>query len=141
MTNSFKTERRFKSPFSKKQAVEGAMVAILAIKTETRGITLLPYPSRAVLKNEIHELMVTDESVSPDDAVNRIHYLGFFEVTAGGIIVTGDTFRIKDQVLGHIVGFNDAHMPNHLNIVIHSQNLKTGAELGIEPGDKLMFKS
>ena len=128
------------NPFYKKQAVEGRIVAVLEKKYDQRNITLISQFSRAVLKNEIHELMLTDEDVSPDDAVNRISILGFFEVTTPGIIVAGDAFRVGDRNIGTVRGFNDVHMPNHLNIVIHCQHPKTGVEMEVALQDKLTFK-
>jgi hypothetical protein len=71
--------------------------------------------------------------------VNRIWILGFFEVTSPGIIVEGDTFRVGDRIIGTVSGFNDVHMPNHLNIVIHCQKPQTGVEMGVELQEKLTF--
>ena len=127
------------NPFYKKQTIAGRVVAVLEKKYDKRDITLISQFSRAVLKNEIHELMLTDEDVSSDDTVNRIWILGFFEVTTPGIIVAGDTFRVGDRDIGSVRGFNDVHMPNHYNIVIHCQNPQTGVEMGIELQDKLTF--
>lgn len=128
------------NPFFKKQVVEGSMVAVLANKYENREITLIPQPSRAVLKGEIHELMLTDEPVGPGDEVNRIFCLGFFEISVPGIVVRGDAVRISGRDIGTVAGFNDAHMPNHLNIVVHSEEQKTGAELEIDLYDCLIIK-
>ena len=127
------------NPFVKKQVIEGRVVAVLEKKYDKRDITLMSQFSRAVLKHEIHEIMLTDEDVSTDDEVNRIWILGFFEVTRPGIIVEGDAFRVGDTVLGTVSGFNDVHMPNHLNIVIHCQNPQTGVEMGVELQEKLTF--
>ena len=127
------------NPFHKKQTIEGRVVAVLEKKYEKRDITLISQFSRAVLKNEIHEIMITDEVVSSDDEVNRIWILGFFEVTMPGIVVEGDQFKVGNRLIGTVCGFNDCHMPNHLNIVIHSDNPQTGIEMGVEVQEKLTF--
>ena len=128
------------NPFVKKQTIEGRMVAVLEKKYDKRDITLMSQFSRAVLRHEIHEIMLTDEDVSTDDEVNRIWILGFFEVTTPGIIVEGDTFRLGDKTIGTVSGFNDVHMPNHLNIEIHCKNPQTGVEMGVELQEKLAFE-
>jgi len=127
-------------PFHKKQVVEGRIVAVLSNRFDNRGIILMPQPSRAFLKNEIHELLLTDENVSPGDTVNRICGLGFFEIGVPGIILAGDTVNVSGQTVGTVAGFNDTHMPNHLNIVIHSLVRKTGAALDIELQDAVIVR-
>lgn len=129
-----------KDPFFKKQPVEGVVVAVLSNKFENRGVTLIPQLSRAVLRNEIHELMLTDEPAGPNDTVDRIFYLGFFEVSCPGVIVRGDTLLIAGRVVGKVIGFNDDHMPNHLNIIIHGKTPKTGKELGIDLKETLRIE-
>lgn len=140
MTDPYTSGMISKDPFFKKRAVEGAIVAVLSNKYEKRGVTLMPQPSRAVLKNEIHELMLTDESAAPNDTVDRIFCLGFFEVSCPGVIVKGDTLSVAGRPVGKVAGFNDDHMPNHLNIVIHGKAPKTGEELGIDLEETLRLE-
>ncbi|HIJ55149.1 MAG TPA: hypothetical protein HPQ03_03385 [Deltaproteobacteria bacterium] len=121
-----------KNPFHKKLPVSGSLVAVLNLKYDRRGMKLMPQRSRAFLKNEIHELLLTDETAASGDTVERIFCLGFFEVASGGIIIKGDTLKIRDRVIGTVAGFNSDHMPNHLNIVIYSAAADTGKKLGIE---------
>ena len=140
MTDPYTAGMISTDPFHKKQVVQGRIVAVLSNKFDKRGITLMPQPSRAFLKNEIHELLLTDENVSPNDTVNRIWGLGFFEIDVPGIIVEGDTVNVSGHTVGTVAGFNDTHMPNHLNIVIHSLERKTGAELEIELQDTVILR-
>ena len=101
---------------------------------------ILPH-SRAVKKNEVHELMTTsEENVIPGTIVNHVAYLGFFEVSEGGVILTGDDVYIRGKLIGKVVGFDDTHMPNHQNIVLYSSENKTGLELKIHLGDGIFFK-
>ena len=140
MTDPYTAGMVSKDPFFKKQPVEGTIVAVLSNKFEKRGVKLIPQPSRAVLKNEIHELMLTDEAAAPNDTVDSIFCLGFFEVACPGVIVMGDTLTVADRPIGTVAGFNGDHMPNHLNIVIHSTAPKTGEEMGIDLKERLRLE-
>ena len=132
MTDPYQAGIVSKNPFHKKLPFSGSIVAVLSLKYDRRGMKLMPQRSRAVLRNEIHELMLTDETATSGETADRIFCLGFFEVSSGGIIVKGDTLLLGDRAIGTVVGFNDDHMPNHLNIIIHSPSPDTGARLGVE---------
>lgn len=123
---------------SKKALVRGRVVAVMDAKLSHRGLQLIISPTRVLLSSEIHELIVTDEEdAGPGKAVNRIAYIGFFELEKGGVVAKGDKVTLKRKTIGEIVGFDETHAPNHLNIIIKSSKRKSGEELGIELGDKL----
>ncbi|MBM7866830.1 hypothetical protein GTO89_04290 [Heliobacterium gestii] len=129
-------------PYAKKKDVVGELVAILEGKLENRGLQLIKPISRALAEDEIHEIIVTDEfEAGPGKQVDRIAYLGFFEVKGGGVIVTGDPVFLKGKLLGHIAGFDETHMPNHINIVIKSDERQSGVSIGAEIGQQLLIKS
>ncbi|KAB2952349.1 hypothetical protein F9B85_09340 [Heliorestis acidaminivorans] len=129
-------------PYAKKKDVVGELVAILDGRLEQRGLQLIKPISRALAVNEIHEIIMTDEDDSkPGSEVNRIAYLAFFEVKGGGVVVTGDPVYLKGKLLGHIAGFDETHMPNHINIVIHSKERLSGIHQGAEIGQQLLIKS
>jgi len=140
MTDPYTAGMVSKDPFFKKQPVEGIIVAVLSNKFDKRGVKRMPQPSRAVLRNEIHELMLTDEAAAPNKTVDRIFCLGFFEVSSPGVVLKGDTLTVAGRPIGTVAGFNGDHMPNHLNIVIHTQTPKTGAEMGIDLDERLHIK-
>ncbi|MDK2824652.1 MAG: hypothetical protein PWQ67_972 [Clostridia bacterium] len=130
-----------KNPYAKKQDIKGKLVVVLDGKMENRGLQLITPISRCIQKYEIHELIFTDEIESgPGKKVDRIAYLGFFEVEQGSVMVTGDEVYLNDKLIGYIAGFDETHMPNHLNIVIKSQQLLTGLELDAQVGAKICFK-
>ena len=131
MTDPYSTGLVTKNPFHARLPVSGAMVAILNLRHDRRSMKLMVQRSRALLKNEIHELMLTNETASCGDVVEQMYGLGFFEVTAGGVVLRGDTLRIGDRVIGTVAGFNGDHMPNHLNIVVAGTAAGTGATLGL----------
>lgn len=126
------------NPYAKKYPVSGELVVVLQGKLEGRSLSLITPPSRALLKNEIHELILTDEDeAAPGKTVNRIAYLGFFKVEKGSVIVKGDPVVIGGQVVGEIAGFDETHMPNHWNIIVKSKERKTGVEFGFELGNEV----
>lgn len=132
--------KNLKEVYYEKKQVEGKIVAVLNLKTPNRELNLISTASRAVKKSEIHELVGTPESAKPGEKVNSAYYIGFFEVTQGGVILSGDSVWINDKKIGTILGYDETHMPNHLNIVIKIEDLKTGAELGVEVGDNIIIR-
>lgn len=129
------------SPYASKTPVVGHLVCILDAELSERGLELSPFPSRAVLKNEIHELILTDETdAAPGATVNHIAYLGFFEVLEGGILLAGDKLQINGSTIGHLAGFDFTHLPNHMNLIIHTdQSIQTGKVLNLNCGDSVTF--
>ena len=136
--NLFKAE----SPYVEKIPVFGRLVCVLQSSLDNRGLELCPFPSRAVCKHEIHELILTDEeSARPGKTVNRIAYLGFFEVLEGGILLEGDACVIHGTLIGHLAGYDFTHLPNHMNIVIKThQPLKSGKEFNLSCGAPVSFQ-
>jgi len=129
-----------KSPYVKKKIPKGNVVVILDFKTKERGLNLIMPHSRAVKKNEIHEIMTTaDKDAAPGKGVNDVAYVGFFEVEEGGVIVIGDSVYVGKKLIGKVVGFDDTHMPNHQNIVLYSAKDKTGKDLNIDLNEEMIF--
>ncbi|MFZ5942866.1 MAG: DUF6917 domain-containing protein [Bacillota bacterium] len=123
------------NPYAKKREIKGTLVVVLDGKLEGRNLKLITPISRALNKNEIHELIITDEpEAGPGKKVDTISYLGFFEVEQGSVMLSGDKLYLGNQLIGSIAGFDETHMPNHLNIVIKSNQRLTGVELNAEIG-------
>lgn len=117
-------------------------MVVLQGKLEKRGLQLMVPISRAVLKNEVHELIVTDEAgAGPGATVQRIAYLGFVEFTCGGVAVAGDRVYCDGRLLGEVAGFDETHLPNHLNIVLRSAGRLDGRELGLHLNAQIVFTS
>jgi uncharacterized protein YuzE len=125
-----------------KSPVVGEINCILHARSEKRQMELSIHPSRAIVKNEIHELILTDESeANMGQVVNRVAYLGFFEVVRGGIILVGDKVEIDGEQTGHVAGFDFTHFPNHINLCIRGTGkLQTGYESGIKVGSNIIFR-
>ena len=130
-----------KSPYVQKKIVTGKIVAILDATIEQRGLKLITPHSRVIKKNEIHELIVTEEkSTAPGKMVNNVAYVCFFEVSEGGVIVRGDEVYINKKLIGKVIGFDDTHMPNHQNIILYTPKKKTGVELKINLDEEISIK-
>lgn len=127
-------------PLSEKTDVVGKINCTLRARAEERGLELAPFPSRAICTGEIHELILTLEEAAPGKRVNRIAYLGFFEITEGGILWAGDEVYVNGTMIGRLAGYDLTHYPNHFNIIIRvSEPLLTGFEMGVHPGAEVRF--
>ena len=123
--------------YGDRRPVESTIVAILHVSFKDRGLKLIDTKSRAVLKHEIHELMITDEKAAiPGGGANRVIAVAFFEITRGGIIVTGDDVTISGKKIGELVGYDMNHMPNHMNVLIR---VPTVDEPPLAVGEMLVF--
>ncbi|MFZ7103521.1 MAG: DUF6917 domain-containing protein [Peptococcaceae bacterium] len=130
-----------KNPYAKKKNIKGRLVVVLDGKLDGRNLKLMTPISRVLNKYEIHELIFTDEKeAGPGKKVDNIAYLGFFEVEEGSVMVAGDELYLAGKLTGHIAGFDETHMPNHLNIVIKTREMLTGLELGAQVGMEIICK-
>jgi hypothetical protein len=129
-------------PYAKKQPVIGKVVAVLRGRLDNRSLSLIEPRSRVLRSGEIHEILMTDEKeASPRKTVNRVAYIAFVEIVQAGVIVSNDIVRLADgRQIGKLVGFDETHMPNHQNIVIYSERLFSGEELGLEIGETIVFE-
>lgn len=124
--------------YGDRRPVEGEIIAILHVSFKDRGLKLLDTKSRAVLNNEIHELMITDEKAAdPGGRADRVSAVAFFEITRGGLIVTGDEVTAQGARIGELVGYDVNHMPNHMNILIRAPTVD---EPPLSVGDKIVFR-
>jgi len=130
-----------KYPCSKKTIVKGKLCVILDARAKNRALELVQYPSRAVLKNEIHELILTKETTAePGSIVNDISYLGYFEVLESGVLWVGDKVFIGEDEIGVLVGYDMTHFPNHMNIIIRTEReLFTGVDANFDLGQSITF--
>ncbi|RLI08060.1 hypothetical protein DRO42_07030 [Candidatus Bathyarchaeota archaeon] len=124
--------------YGDRRPVAGEVVALLHVTFERRGLKLIEARSRALLLNEIHELMITDEEdAAPGGGADRVSAIAFFEIKRGGIVVVGDEVSIGGKVLGTLAGFDLTHMPNHMNILVKTESLEAPA---MRVGDPITFR-
>ena len=126
--------------YAANRPVKGAVVTVLNSTHEARGLKLISTYSRALPKNSIHELIATDElDKKPGDTANRIAYLAFFEIARGGCIIVGETLFVDGKAVGEIIGFDETHEPNHINIIIGVKKRQAGPQLKISVGSRIKF--
>ena len=123
--------------YGERRQVEGEVVALLHVSFQDRGLRLIETKSRAVRLNEIHELMITDEDAAPGGGADRVRAIAFFEVSKPGLIVVGDKVGVGNKPLGVLAGYDETHMPNHMNMVVKAPSLD---EPEIRVGDRVRFK-
>jgi hypothetical protein len=130
-----------KYPCAAKSIVNGKLCVILDARAENRGLELVVYPSRAIQKYEIHEIILTAEAeAAPGAKVNNISYLGYFEVLESGVIWVGDKVYVGSREIGTLAGYDMTHFPNHMNIIIKiNGDLYTGLEAGCKVGEPISF--
>jgi hypothetical protein len=54
------------------------------------------------------------------------------EAGEAGLLLSGDTVTIDRIEIGTLIGFNETHMPNHLNVVISADERNTGKALELK---------
>lgn len=124
-----------------KRAVEGNVVKLLNHVRLDRGMTLASYGSRCLSQGEIHELVTTDQSAcASGERIDRVGFLGFLEITRGGVVEIGDQVVHGRRVLGQILGFDEGHFPNHYNILIAVKQIMTAAEANLQVEDSIQFQ-
>ncbi len=126
------------SVYGDRRPVTGKIVALLHITFEDRNLELIQSRSRGLRRNEIHELMITDEEeAGPGGGADRVSAIAFFEVKEGGLAVVGDKVSIGGRPLGRVAGYDMTHMPNHMNVLVKAETLEAGP---IEVGDSIEIK-
>ncbi len=140
MNDPYKSGMFQGNPYYEKRTVESSLCVILDGKFEQRGLQLIPQMSRALKKNEVHELIVSDEEgIGPGSRVDKIAYIGFTEIETGGVIIKGDEVLYNGTLIGTIAGFDETHMPNHQNIVISGERI-SGADQKLQLEGRISFR-
>jgi hypothetical protein len=120
--------------------VVARLCVILDGKLPNRGLELVAARTRALKRYDIHELIITDApQADAQGKIDSVFYLGFAEIRQGGVVSKGDSLLAGGLRVGTVLGFDESHFPNHLNIVIHAETGKTGRELGFELEAPLFF--
>lgn len=117
----------------------GHFVGVMDLARDDRGFSLIAAPTRCIRRGDVHELIVTDEpGAAPGTTVQRCRFLGFVAFDDAGVLVRGDAVEIDGRTVGLVAGFDECHFPNHLNIVLHAADARTGIQLGLRPGTLLV---
>lgn len=124
-----------------KRDVRTNVVRLLFHETLHRGMRLAPAGSACVRAGDIHELVVTRDDVDDAEAlIDHIAYVGFLEFTDPAMLTRGDTFWYGEELLGWFAGYDESHLPNHLNLILHGPRLVTAEDLDLRPGDTIVVK-
>ncbi len=128
--------------YTVKRHVEGELIYVFSLRANERWMELEDIPSRALARGEIHELILSEnDGLQPGTRVRDVAYIGFVEVEISGIAEIGDEVWAGELRLGTLAGFDLTHYPNHLNIVLSTDAAKTGAELGLQLGTRIIFRA
>jgi hypothetical protein len=122
-----------------KNPVPAKAVGILSNFAHERKMGLISSSSRAVREKDVHELVCTTQNCQPGGVVDDVGYLAFAAIGESGVIVVGDILQVDGEDFGSVLGFNEVHAPNHINIVIRVEDLTSGIQAGWLPGTKLVF--
>jgi len=125
-----------------KRPVEGVLVKLLQHKRTDRGMELAAHETRCFRAGEIHELVTTDQHAStPSDRIDCVGFLGFVEITRAGVVETGDEVVHQNKVLGHVIGFDECHYPNHYNILIKTEKVLTADDANMHLEEQITFRT
>ncbi|PIN85098.1 MAG: hypothetical protein COV47_03925 [Candidatus Diapherotrites archaeon CG11_big_fil_rev_8_21_14_0_20_37_9] len=126
---------------SKKINLKAVVSAVMGHKRNDRAMEMSEWKTRCIKAGDIHELLVSTEYTgNHNETLNSFVYLGFFDFKKGGVIEIGDQVTTTSGALiAEIIGFDDTHLPNHINIVAKSKDNKTGEEFGLKPGQKVFI--
>ncbi len=117
--------------YYRKTEVRARLFAVLDWQVDDREMSLMPHISRAVRRGDILELIATDEEgKTAGDSIDKIATIGFAEVAEAGLLLAGDIISIDKEEVGTVTGFDETHMPNHLNVAISVDTRKTGKDAG-----------
>jgi hypothetical protein len=123
-----------------KRTVRAVLVKLLFHKQRDRGMTLLPFRTRCVRAGEVHEIVTTDQrDADGGTRIDRVGFLGFAEVLCAGVVERGDVVRSGGRRIGTVLGFDDCHCPNHLNILLTVDEPVGAADLGLHLEQVLEF--
>ena len=133
MSDPHEQKRVTRDHYYQKTETAGRIFAILDWQGDDRDLTLMPHLSRAVRRGDVLELILTDEKeAQPGDTINQVAYLGFIEMGDTGLLISGDKISIDEEPIGEVIGFDETHMPNHLNVVLRVEERKTGRAMGLK---------
>ena len=79
-----------------KNKIQGKVLKVLTHKNYNRGMQLIEEKSRILKKNEVHELVTTDQiDLQNEGTINRAGFLGFLLIENSGIADVGDDIYIN----------------------------------------------
>ncbi len=132
-----------KVSYTAKRTVTAKIVAVLKGTLEDRGLKIIFPRSRAVPKHDVIELITTTQKqCKPGDRVDRVTYIGFAEIQTSGVLRVSDWVIFKGEPRWTIVGFDETHYPNHLNVIMKpvAEQAESAPEVQLEDLLEFQFK-
>jgi L-arabinose 1-dehydrogenase len=125
----------------RKAPLTAALVATFDRVRTDRAMTLAAYTTRCIRAGDVHELLVAAPRTSRHETLQHVGYLGFAEFERGGVMEVGDAVTFAGRHAFRVLGFDETHAPNHLNIVLAAPQVTTGFRLGLEVGEMLVVRA
>ncbi len=132
-----------KVSYTAKRSVIAKIVAVLKGTLENRGLKIIFPRSRAARKHDVIELITTTQKeCKAGDRVDRVSYIGFAEIQASGVLRVGDQAILKGAPQWIIVGFDETHYPNHLNVIMQpvAEQAESAPDVQLEDLLEFQFK-
>lgn len=123
-----------------KPPIASTLCSVHGTRRSNRGMKPIIQKTRCVEQGSIHEIIIVEEGVLREKGiVQDTAYIGFTQFLTGGLLECGDLVYLNNMPLGELAGFDDTHMPNHLNILIQRDSLVTGIDLKCSFSDLIIF--
>jgi hypothetical protein len=90
----------------------------------------------------IELITTTQKECKPGDRVDRVTYIGFAEIQAGGVLRIDDQVVVKGEPRWTVVGFDETHHPNHLNVIMKTiaEHAESSSDVQLEDVLEFQFK-
>jgi hypothetical protein len=124
-------------PDCQKAEIRLTVRVVLSNQVEGRNLRLIDPSTRAIVRGGIVEFIGTRDDSRPGQVVADVAYLCFAEAEQSSVLVAGDRVDFG-AFKGRVVGFNEDHSPNHLNVVVRTDILEPGRKRGLTPGQGLV---
>lgn len=123
-----------------KTPVVSSLCSVHGTRRKNRTLKPMVQKTRCIEQGSIHEIIIVEEQkLKEEGVIQDTAYIGFSQFLNGGLLECGDTVYLNNMLLGELAGFDDTHMPNHLNILISRADLTTGMDLKCNFGDLVIF--
>ena len=119
--------------------VEITFVMVLGHDRADREMEKGSFLTRCVQAGEVHELVAVKANTLDNGKYHGASYLGFVTFNGPAVIYVGESLLIDGKQIGVLGGFDYTHFPNHMNILIETEQPTNGKNLGIIVGQSGEF--
>jgi hypothetical protein len=119
--------------------VEITFVMVLGHDRADREMEKGSFLTRCVQAGEVHELVAVNAGSLDNGKYHGASYLGFVAFNGPAVIYVGENLFVGGNRIGVLGGFDYTHFPNHMNILIETEQPTNGQKLGIRIGQSGEF--